>query len=254
MKHKLHVAFANREDLLRDAVKSALPIGNIHVWADGVPSPTDIEGVTHHSLPPVPATSVINFMIKESWDDDVMFWMHNDGYARDGVAEKFLEFVKVKQASDEKWGVIFTNYDVLCAFNMKAVRECGYWDTMYYQYAADDDYYHNLLSHDYKIIEYGEEGVLHRNHEAGIVGHGGSNTILADPLYNHRVQWRARTKFDEAYFQMKWGTAKQGYRKILNARAGYKRPFQNFNPTAPTTDRFGSIARSYHMKSSGLKA
>lgn len=237
MKYKLHIPYANRIELLRDAVELARDIGNIHVWSDGAPLPDPpIENATLHDLPPVTAVDVINHMIKSSLDDndDVMFWMHNDGFAKPGIAKDFLSFTTgiFNSRTDGHWGVIFTMYDILCAFNMKAVRELGYWDNMFFQYVADVDYYHRMRKAGLDIIEYGKAGILHRNAEVTPEhdhGGGGSNTIKADPLFNYRTQWRNRTKFDDAYFQFKWGAPKHGYEQPLQ---GSPQPFASFPNSA----------------------
>jgi hypothetical protein len=202
MNYKLHIPFINREDLLRDAVESTRAIGNVHVWAGaGLPSP-DIAGVTHHRLPPMSAVDTINMMIQSSWDDDVMFWAHNDCFAHPGVAEGFLAYV---QTLDGQWGLCETLYDVLCAFNMKAVREVGYWDPMFFQYTADPDYYYRLKVAGYRTAQF-------PNGRDGRVEHRGSMTVRSDKLFNHRVQFRERTKFDKAYYALKWGGLPGGER------------------------------------------
>ena len=208
--------------MLRDAVESARGIGNIHVWGDGVPVPPDLADVTPHALPSLPATSVLNLMIQSSWDDDVMFWLHNDGLILPGVAPKFMQHVHDLPA-EKRWGVVFTHYDVLCAFNMRAVREVGYWDTMFFQYTADVDYYRRLLIANWPILQFGDgndDSVLHRRPDGS--GGGGSNTIQADALYNYRVQWRSRTGFDRSYFMCKWGLPDRDWKEI---NRGVKIPF-----------------------------
>lgn len=215
MKYKLHIGFVNRVDLLKEAVESSRDIGNQHIWADGVPEPEDITDVTHHNLPPISAVDCINHMIYSSWNDDVMFWMHNDGYAHPGAAKGFLEATKALHASGEKWGVFFSLYDILCAFNMEAVRDVGYWDPMFFQYTADPDYYHRL-----KI-----KGWEQRQWDPGRDGrieHRGSMTVRSDSLFNHRVQFRERDGFDKKYYRMKWGG--------LPYNETFTREFEDFRP------------------------
>jgi len=226
MHYKLHIPFMNREDLLRDAIESARPIGNIHVWANTVPSP-DIAGVGHHALPPLPNVAVFNLMIQSSWNDDVMLWLHNDGLILPGVGERFLSYVT--ERLDQRWGMVMTTYDVLCAFNMRAVREVGYWDTMFFQYTVDVDYYRRLLLANWPILQFGpgnNEEVQHRKPNGD--PHGGSNTIQADPLYNYRIQLRNHTGIDGAYFMCKWGLHEKHWADI---NAGFKRPFDDFVAT-----------------------
>jgi GT2 family glycosyltransferase len=141
-----------------------------------------------------------------------MFFMHNDGLARDGAGKRLLDTAARTFESGEKWGVMFTHYDVLCAFNMAAVRDVGYWDTMFYQYTADSDYYQMLRAAGWPSIDIGGSDVDHRN--------DASNTHKADPLFSHRTQWRARDGIDYRYYAMKWGGG-AGEEK-------FTRPFQDF--------------------------
>lgn len=197
MNYKLHIPFVNREDLLREAVESVRDIGHIHIWLDGVETAPDIYGVTFHYLPPLPFTSVMNLMMQASVQmDDVMFFMHNDGLAQNDSAQKFLRYVIEKQLKADRWGVIFTNYDVLCAFNVAALKDVGYWDTMFMQYTSDVDYYHRLASAGWQPDQFACD-ILHQN-EA-------SNTVKADPIFNARTQWREGTGFDKQYYNWKFG-------------------------------------------------
>ena len=243
MRYKLQVPFANRPDLLKDAIETARDIGNIHVWCDGIPIPFDAPSVTWHVLPPMPSTAVYNMFIQDSWHDDVMFHMHNDAYLEPGVAEKFLTHVKHLYDTDEKWGVVFTNYDVLSAFSMKAVRDVGYWDTMFFQYTADLDYYHRMRLGGWEIREFGREGVIHGRDT------GGSSTVKSDPLYNYRVQWRQRTHFDREYFKLKWGTEPTTYNTHVNnsiKMPGFSTAFEGWGRTAPA--RLGALRRGIGVR------
>ncbi len=210
MRYRLHIPFVNRPDLLVDAVESMRDIGNITVWGDGVIPPI-IAGVITRLLPPLSFTCVMNMMIQASWDDDVMMFAHNDGIAGKGAAKRFLDFVKLTRADRPDWGVIFTCYDVLAAFNMDAVRDVGYFDPMFFQYTADVDYYYRIRAAGWTTIDMPDHGIQHRNNA--------SNTIKADPLFNRVTQWRESTNFDKSYYREKWGG-------IIGSEA-YKRPFGN---------------------------
>lgn len=213
MKYKLHIAYANREDLCREAVASVQAIGRIHLWPNGdnwrslgEDFPLDQKIACVSKLPPMAPVSIINMLIQDSWYDDVMFWMHNDALALPGVAERILARVTQLHESGERWGALFTCYDVLCAFNMQAVREVGYWDPMFFQYTADPEYYHRMRKAGWHILEFGP-GVIHR---IGAVGPGdshdnGSATVRSDPNFNRRVQFREQNGFDKRYYEFKWG-------------------------------------------------
>lgn len=258
MKYKLQIPFKNREDLLREAVESTRAIGNAHIWADGVPSP-DIAGVTHHQLPPMSSTAVYNMFIQNSWDDDVMFHQHTDARALDGVAERFKAFIEKKFAEDSKWGVVFTNYDTLCAFNMKAVRDVGYWDPMFFQYVADDDYYHRMGLAGWEVSYFADHSreVFQPPRVIAGVFHHESSTFKSDPLYNYVNNWRNKEQVDRKYYILKWGS--------VNGRYGHNttdfiKPFENFvDPDGYRArkikrDGHASLSPTYHMQRHGRKA
>ena len=221
MKHKLHIAYCNREDLTREAIASVRDIGNIHVWPnngakflDGL---VDIQHrvIAQHVLPDMSPISVLNMMIQSSWDDDVMFWAHNDCFAHPGAAASFFKATEDLYAADQSWGVHFSLYDVLCAFNMRAVRAVGYWDPMFFQYTADNDYYHRLRHAGYREAQWAE------GRTGRTIEHRGSMTVRSDKLFSHRTQWRERTRFDKLYYQMKWGG--------LVGQEKFQKPFEDLD-------------------------
>lgn len=224
MKYKLHMAYANRADLAAeayDSVVDAIGAAHIHVWPNGINGDTlktpRIRNTSQvHRLPPMAPVSIINLLIHESWHDDVMFWMHNDALALPGVAERILAKVEELHNSGKKWGALFTHYDVLCAFNMAAVRDIGYWDPMFFQYTADPEFYHRMRKGGWSIEEFGP-GVLHRVGEPRVGVDDGSVTVRSDPLFNLRTQWRESTGFDKDYYRLKWGG--------LPGAEKYDRPF-----------------------------
>jgi len=254
MKHKLHVTFATRDDMVRKAVESVRDIGNIHVWADGRASP-DISGVEHHSPGLVGIVPMMNMCIKTSWADDVMFWMHDDAEALPGVAKQFREYVEGRL--HKHWGLIFTNGDKLCAFNMRAVREVGWWDTMFFQYEADIDYHYRLRLAGWppEFSPFGG-GVIHAAAQTGSADrqHGG------DPNYMKRIQFIDGCQFQYHYYEFKWG-GKRGEERFSvpfqdnKALARYQTIFKDHQ-----TAREATLAKTirlprHRMRSSGaLKA
>ena len=234
MKHKLHIAYCNREDLTRGAIADTRDIGNVHLWPNNGAQALDIPGIEQHVLPDISPISMLNMMIQSSWDDDVMFWAHNDCTAQPGAALEFFQKTEELFASDKKWGVHFTLYDILCAFNMKAIREIGYWDPMYYQYTADVDYYHRVAIAGYSIEQWLAPGC------DGRIGHHGSMTVRSDKLLNHRTQWAAKN--DSAYFKFKWGQPPGTV------------PFESFNPAPPALHPAQRALRQHQSYPGGQRA
>jgi predicted O-methyltransferase YrrM len=184
--------------MLRNAIASVEEtFSNIHLWADGVPAP-DVDGVSVvHQLSPVSFTTVFNEFIRASWDDDVMFFMHSDATAKPGACGKIMDAVHEKLDSGERWGVLLTEYDALAAYNMKAVRSVGYLDPMFYQYIADDDWYHRMRMAQWEIVDTG----LNTEHPCGVLHHT-SAAVKNDWLFNDRTQ--LHNGFAYQYFDYKW--------------------------------------------------
>ena len=183
MKYKLHITYATTEEQVRRAVDSVRDVGNIHVWADGRPCPDFGPDVTRHEPGLVGCIPMINMSIKTSWDDDVMFWMHDDAWAGPGAGKRLLDFVteRVEKNDQPRWGTYWTNGDKLCAFNMKCVQEVGYWDTMFFQYMADIDYHHRIRLTGWKLLWAPNIGAVH---------HPESKTVKDfDPVYMHKIQF-----------------------------------------------------------------
>ncbi len=224
MKYKLHIPYVNRVDLLEDAVKSARDIGHIHTWANGRPFYL-LDGVEkHHRLGLMSYTSMMNHFIQFSVDqgDDVMYMMHNDVFLDPGVAARFRDFVELAFITDQEWGVCFSKYDLLCAYNVKAMVATGWWDVMWMMYTSDNDYFHRLKIGGWRQLEAGGEGVHHRyadpaKHEVkqaldrtvdGVHVPNpdtGSSTLRNDPDLARKIKWRTTNDFDGAYYRFKWG-------------------------------------------------
>jgi hypothetical protein len=225
MRYQLHIAYRNRLDLLRDAMGSLRDIGNFHIWpnngAPSLPNPeVDIDipvGTKITPLPDISPISVINMMMHSSVQqgDDVMFWAHNDCFAEPGAAAEFKAATEQLHASGTKWGVYFSLYDILCAINVKAIKEVGYFDPMFFQYTADVEYYYRMKRSGYAV----ETWLPGRD---GRIKHRGSMTVRSDGVFNYATQWRERTRFDKNYYALKWGAAPGGEL--------FAEPFQDYRP------------------------
>lgn len=215
MRYKLHMPFGSRPDLAVEAANSLADIGHIHMWANGIECPrVDSSIVTYHEIGLCSIPSLMNVCLKESWDDDVAFFAHNDMVAKPGVAKQFLEYVTATVESKRKFGVVFSHYDVLCAFNMQAVHDVGYWDVAYFQYVADVDYYCTLNKAGWPIIDF-PDGHIFRD---GIT-HYGSTSRKADHIHNLRVQFFDRLRAGHEYYKVKWGG--------LPGNEKFSRPFEH---------------------------
>jgi hypothetical protein len=194
MNYLIGIPYVNRNDLLWRALESVKPhwkqtlvIANCGDDAFSYPIGVSV------LFPPVPltATQSINTIIqrgKESACPFVIF-MHSDAEAVDGAADKLIE---AAENAEGKWGVLFTHYDSMVAFNMKAVADVGLWDTNFSGYFSDCDYYRRMRLAGWEC------------RDTGIyVKHEGSATIRSDP----KLGFLNRVTFNlyKQYYISKWG-------------------------------------------------
>lgn len=221
MRYKLHIPCASRIDLLEKSIESLTPaFAPINVWWGGGIAPSGLPdicaryGAILHDPGLVSCVSLYNMCIRNSWDDDVMFMAHNDIEMHPDVAHRFLASARSIFEAGGKWGAVFQHYDVLACFNMAAVHDVGPWDTMYFQYHADVDYYHTLRKAGWKETYVGKPDEIH---------HHGSSSVKSDSLFHWRTRIRDSDGFDLRYYRAKWGG-------FVNSEQ-FPRPFADFDPT-----------------------
>jgi hypothetical protein len=201
MNYTLGILHAGNRELFKVAIASVPPFhGNIHVidnsrerWLQTEPGLYEV-----HALPvPLTFTQSMNWLqlIAKANGNDVLFWMHDDGEVGPGVAEEFIDYVRGVWERGEKFGVIFTHYDVFCAFNMKACEAAGQWDTYFTQYWADCDYYKRLRDAGFPEINspFGDR-----------IKHVASATLKHDADFHRIVDMFA--PFAAGYYKLKHGS------------------------------------------------
>lgn len=225
MKYLVGIGYVNRDDLLNKAVASIQPF-----WSKTI----IIDNSNHKELrqrelfasdvrtyePPVPLTlsQTMNLMYRFGAEQgcDVIMFMHNDAEAEVETAEKFLLAIEKLQDEGRKWGVAFTNYHTLVAFNMDAVKVTGPWDIILPHYFSDCDYYRRLHLAGYEHI-YTNLPVIHHNN--------GSSTIKSDVQLE---QIHSKTfPLYSLYYRKKWGG--------LPGRERFNIPFDQY-PINPVKD------------------
>lgn len=185
------IPYVNRMDLLERAiacVPATEPIVVLNNSGSAI-TPPRAEVIT--PLVPLTFTQTMNAYQAIAIERAVPFWlfMHNDATAS---PEDFARLIALAESS-EKWGVIFTNYDALAAFNVAACANCGPWDQNFTQYFADNDYYRRMKLKGYEEI----------NMDDTTVQHMPSQTLHAD-----WVRKKANEFFfpaANAYYRSKWG-------------------------------------------------
>jgi hypothetical protein len=58
---------------------------------------------------------------------DYYCFMHNDGEIVDDSAQRLIKLADELISSNSQWSVIFTNYDVFCAYSTECVKNIGKW-------------------------------------------------------------------------------------------------------------------------------
>ena len=101
---------------------------------------------------------------------DVLLYMHNDAEAGCTTVDKLLGFAGERNKQDERWGVLFTNYDALAAFNVKMFAEVGPWDARIFPfpYYSDNDYYRRVKLAGWELIDTGLPCLHHGSHSLKI--------------------------------------------------------------------------------------
>jgi hypothetical protein len=196
------IPHVNRPDLTSLAVQSAIgtiaegkvvvldnsatgEIANYHhLWAVEV----------RRATVPLTTAQTMNWIRNMAIEEklDVFGFQHNDGEPAPGTIDGLYRY-----ASEvvDPWGVLFSNYDVCCVFNTRAVTETGEWDWLRFPfYHLDNDYYHRLHLAGYPALETGLECKHHND---------ASNTIKSDPLRKLVNEFTFSTSAQ--LLQQKWG-------------------------------------------------
>lgn len=151
-------------------------------------------------IPPIPFNfqQSQNLILRMAQDTNLpyYYWMHNDVEVDDVAIQRLLTRVsEVDTETTGKWGVVFTLYDLLCAFNTAALTAVGGWSDYFEQYYADVHMYRLLRLAGYNTYEAGGDGVVHHNN--------GSSTIKSDKDRARRMNYV--TQFAQAVYRQMWG-------------------------------------------------
>ena len=215
MKYILGIPYVNRPDLLRKAVDSVKLFWPDTLVIDNSPQrelntgrvlPPDIK--IYQPSVPLTFSQTMNLLqiLAEEQHCDVFLFMHNDAEAQPGTPEAFLSMIQsLMNDKKKKWGVMFTHYDTLAAFNMEAIRVVGRWDTALPWYFSDNDYYRRLRLAGYEPVD----------SNLAVVHHA-SSTIKS----NESLSLKNSVTFSlyQQYYQTKWGgpTGKEKFQTPFN--------------------------------------
>jgi hypothetical protein len=200
MKPKLFLFHTNRMDLTRQAYLSVRDFFDVTIIDN---SPTkELQGLSNVDVytPVIPFNfqQAQNLILRMAQDANLpyYYWMHNDGEVTGDACRRLLARVsEVDKETNGKWGVVFTFYDIFCAFNTAALTAIGGWSPYFEQYYADVHTYRMLRLAGYDTYEAGGDGVIHHN--------DGSSTIRSDADRARRMS--LVSQFAGAVYRAMWG-------------------------------------------------
>jgi hypothetical protein len=196
------VPVVNRPDLLEAVVHAAEPLWDALTIIDNSPERWVREWARKRGLPvsifvpPVPLSfaQTQNWMLRETIrrGKPIYIFMHSDAIIPGGACEKLLDLARFTEESGQRWGAIFTHYDVLAAFNPRAFEDVGGWDTNLPWYYSDNDVYRRLKLAGWQCIDSNIQ-----------VGHDASQTLNSDSYL--RFLNRITFPLFGEYYRRKWG-------------------------------------------------
>jgi len=130
---------------------------------------------------------------------DYYCFMHNDGEIIDDTANRLIELADGLIKDDVKWSILFTNYDVLCAYSTECVKAIGKWGDEEWPkeqesgYYLDNDYYRRMLLSPFRPSQLENSNVLH---------HGPANTLRNK---NELKKWEHQRTKVQNHYKKKWG-------------------------------------------------
>ena len=191
----IFIPYLNRLDLLKKAVAS-VPKNRITAPFVMNNSGDQVPFQASYWTPEVPLTfaQTQNWMLKLAGQMEIPFYlfMHSDAEAEGDTVQRLIAMAQAFTIQKRKWGVIFTAYDALAAFNTHAFSEVGGWDTALEWYASDQDMYRRIKLAGYELID----SNLPVKHEP-------SQTIKADSSIRRKVDLMFPCR--QAYYRAKWG-------------------------------------------------
>lgn len=132
-----------------------------------------------------------SFAAMHNWMCDTLghyYWMHNDVEAPKETFDALREAVRTRK---ENTGIVFADYDRLCWFDTKAIKDAGWWDLRLPQYFSDNDIYRRVRLAGWEIQDLN----LPLTHHA--------SSTLKDP--HHRMMNDQTFSLYATYYARKWG-------------------------------------------------
>jgi len=199
MQNFIFIPYVNRPDLLEKAISTAYKVSSDAIVVDnskeGLPKLDTWIQVIRPTVPLLFA-QVQNWARQYAIDNKCThyYFIHSDCEADEKTVNGLKASVEQNIENNTRWGVIFTYYDTLCAFNVDCVKAVGEWDTDIPWYFCDCDYYRRIELAGFKKIDTD----LTTNHYSG-----GSSTLKNDPILRYKQKYIHR--LSEQLYIEKWG-------------------------------------------------
>jgi hypothetical protein len=203
--YMVYIPYVTNIELLRKAVLSANAMDR-NVWVidsspAGLSSSIDwLQPCTILRLPyDTTFTQMHNTVIKRAINKGLthIVFMHSDAELLDNnVIPELLDSMAHDIA------VAFTNYDALACFNIAAVRDIGFWDETFPQYASDCDYFYRVKLSKWRTAQ---------TELGSRVAHFTSVVIKSGDTL--RLSWN--TSWVLAHYAHKWGGAPSSEQFVL---------------------------------------
>lgn len=137
--------------------------------------------------------------IARKYNSDILIMMHSDMEVTD--EKKLLEFMNyledLQKDKSKNWGVVFTHYDALCAFNIDCMDVIGPWDNNITHYPIDVDYYYRIKKYGFECLDYGGDWVEHH----------ASSTVRKNIMMEY-INYIHTNQCNNSYYHKKWGGAR----------------------------------------------
>jgi hypothetical protein len=178
------IPYVNSPELLKTSYESCKHIKDVYIIDNrepykNNPSPEEVVGDCSVIVTSVHLSTaqIMNYMLQlaKICGDKHFTWQHCDVSFNPEVITNFYNYLGSVESTD--WGIIYTAYDLLAAFNVDSVDKVGGWDSLRFPwYFLDNDISIRLYKAGYKLVNAPHFGEIHHHH---------SSTIRNDSERNH---------------------------------------------------------------------
>jgi len=146
---QVYTMYVNRKDLLQNAITHLGRFQDQLVVLDNsLGQDLQLNGFSGEIISPIVplfCAQSYNLILKlaQTRRQGVFFIMHSDAAASETVVEQALAMADAFTKANVRWGVLFTNYDVLCLHNTSVLKDFE-WDQYLPLYYTDVDFYRRL--------------------------------------------------------------------------------------------------------------